>query len=124
MRVAGLYEGGPLRAIHDFLARTGGRYEGDRGLCDYFGRNVTWNVDGYLRRVGWAACDEPPLRPGARVSGALRTLRRADDDVDRADVRALQSDALSDRRARARRSRGMRRLARRLGDAEIGRAHV
>lgn len=51
MRVADLYEGGPLRAIHDFLARTSGRYEVDRGLCDYFGRNVTWNVDGYLRRV-------------------------------------------------------------------------
>ncbi len=51
MRVADLYEGGPLRAIHDFLARTGGRYEVDRGLCDYFGRNVTWNVEGYLRRV-------------------------------------------------------------------------
>ena len=51
MRVAELYEGGPLRAIHDFLARAAGRYEVDRTLCDYFGRNVTWNVDGYLRRL-------------------------------------------------------------------------
>jgi len=51
MRVADSYEGGPLRAIHDFLARAKGRYEIDRSLCDYFGRNVTWNVDGYLRRV-------------------------------------------------------------------------
>ena len=51
MRVAESYEGGPLRAIHEFMARTNGRYEIDRTLCDYFGTNVTWNVDGYLRRV-------------------------------------------------------------------------
>jgi cephalosporin hydroxylase len=51
MRVADSYDGGPLRAIHEFLSRTNGRYEIDRSLCDYFGTNVTWNVDGYLRRV-------------------------------------------------------------------------
>jgi cephalosporin hydroxylase len=51
MRAADSYDGGPLRAIHEFLARSGGRYEIDRTLCDYYGRNVTWNVDGYLRRV-------------------------------------------------------------------------
>jgi len=51
MRVPHLYGGGPLRAIHEFLDRAGGRYAIDRSLCDYFGRNVTWNVDGYLRRV-------------------------------------------------------------------------
>lgn len=51
MRVADLYDGGPLRAIEEFLAKGAGRYEVDRGLCDYFGRNVTWNVDGYLRRL-------------------------------------------------------------------------
>jgi cephalosporin hydroxylase len=51
MRVAGSYDGGPLRAIHEFVARTSPRYKIDRSLCDYFGANVTWNVDGYLRRV-------------------------------------------------------------------------
>jgi cephalosporin hydroxylase len=51
MRAAEAYDGGPLRAIHEFLAHSGGRYEIDRTLCDYFGRNVTWNVDGYLRRI-------------------------------------------------------------------------
>jgi cephalosporin hydroxylase len=51
MRVAETYEGGPLRAIHEFLERTGGRYAIDRALCDYFGPNVTWNVDGYLQRI-------------------------------------------------------------------------
>lgn len=51
MRVADSYAGGPLRAIEAFLGRTAGRYEVDRELCDYFGHNVTWNVDGYLRRL-------------------------------------------------------------------------
>jgi len=51
MRVADSYDGGPLRAIHEFLARTDGRWIVDRAFCDYFGNNVTWNVDGYLRRV-------------------------------------------------------------------------
>lgn len=51
MRVADLYDGGPLRAIEAFLEKNADRYVVDRGLCDYFGRNVTWNVDGYLRRL-------------------------------------------------------------------------
>jgi cephalosporin hydroxylase len=51
MRVAEEYGGGPLRAIETFLDQSGGRYVIDRDLCDYFGHNVTWNVDGYLRRV-------------------------------------------------------------------------
>ncbi|HEY0323201.1 MAG TPA: CmcI family methyltransferase [Pyrinomonadaceae bacterium] len=51
MRVADLYDGGPLHAIEAFLEKNVERYEVDRGLCDYFGRNVTWNVDGYLRRL-------------------------------------------------------------------------
>jgi cephalosporin hydroxylase len=52
MRVAADYGGGPARATADFLAQHAhGRYEVDRGYCDYFGRNVTWNVDGWLRLV-------------------------------------------------------------------------
>jgi cephalosporin hydroxylase len=51
MRVAHLYDGGPLPAIEAFLKKSAGRYEIDRGLCDYFGSNVTWNVNGYLRRL-------------------------------------------------------------------------
>jgi cephalosporin hydroxylase len=51
MHAGDAYDGGPLRAIQEFLARSGGRYEIDRTLCDYYGRNVTWNVDGYLRRT-------------------------------------------------------------------------
>lgn len=44
-------ENGPNRAIADFLARRGGDYVIDREYCDLFGHNVTWNTNGYLRRV-------------------------------------------------------------------------
>ncbi|NLS67611.1 cephalosporin hydroxylase [Bradyrhizobium brasilense] len=44
------FDGGPLRAIDEFMAsRT--EFAVDRELCDFFGKNVTWNIDGFLRRV-------------------------------------------------------------------------
>lgn len=45
-------EDGPNRAIKEFLGRRGAEYEVDLRYCDQFGRNVTWNTDGYLRRIG------------------------------------------------------------------------
>ncbi len=45
------FEGGPLKAIHDFLKRYPSAYEIDRARCDTFGRNVTWNPDGYIKRI-------------------------------------------------------------------------
>lgn len=45
------YDGGPHRAIFEFLANRGNDYEIDRARCDYFGHNVTWNIDGYIRRL-------------------------------------------------------------------------
>lgn len=45
------YDGGPSRAVAEFLADSPGRYEVDRHYCDFFGPNVTWNPNGYLKRV-------------------------------------------------------------------------
>jgi cephalosporin hydroxylase len=45
------FNGGPGRAISEFLRDTGGRYEIDTALCDRFGHNFTGNPNGYLRRV-------------------------------------------------------------------------
>ena len=45
-------EDGPNRAIKEFMASHAADYEVDRNYCDLFGQNVTWNTDGYLRRVG------------------------------------------------------------------------
>ena len=48
---AAVFEGGPRRAIGEFLAERGTDYEIDERLCDFFGANVTWNVNGFLRRA-------------------------------------------------------------------------
>jgi cephalosporin hydroxylase len=45
------YEGGPHRALFEFIMSRNEEYEIDRARCDRFGYNVTWNVDGYIRRV-------------------------------------------------------------------------
>lgn len=44
------YQGGPLKAIREFL-REDERYQVDRKWCDFFGKNTTFNVNGYLKRV-------------------------------------------------------------------------
>ena len=44
------YEGAPLKAIDEFIA-TNGNFEVDRSLCDFYGTNTTWNVNGYLKRI-------------------------------------------------------------------------
>jgi cephalosporin hydroxylase len=45
------YGGGPHAAIVQFLEERSGDYEIDFNYCDWFGLNVTWNVNGYLRRT-------------------------------------------------------------------------
>jgi cephalosporin hydroxylase len=48
---AAQYGGGPHDAIAHFLSERPGRYEIDTRHCDWFGQNVTWNVNGFLRRT-------------------------------------------------------------------------
>jgi cephalosporin hydroxylase len=45
------YFGGPVRAIREFLDQHPDDYTIDRARCDAFGKNVTWNVEGYIERV-------------------------------------------------------------------------
>jgi cephalosporin hydroxylase len=44
-----LYDGGPRRALAAFLD-SHPEFTIDERWCNYYGRNVTWNVNGYLRR--------------------------------------------------------------------------
>lgn len=44
------YNGGPLRAIHEFLPDHP-EYIVDRKWCDMFGTNATFNVNGYLKKI-------------------------------------------------------------------------
>jgi cephalosporin hydroxylase len=45
------FNGGPTRAIKDFMQTNSNRFQIDRTLCDFFGTNTTWNPNGYLRRL-------------------------------------------------------------------------
>ena len=42
--------GGPLRATKEFLSQNS-KFEIDRKYCDMFGKNATFNPDGYLKRI-------------------------------------------------------------------------
>lgn len=42
--------GGPLKAIREFL-KTDSRFVIDRKYCDMFGKDTTFNTDGYLKRI-------------------------------------------------------------------------
>lgn len=44
------YGGGPRAAVEHFLGTHASEYEVDSRYCDWFGQNVTWNVNGFLRR--------------------------------------------------------------------------
>lgn len=44
-------EDGPNWAVAEFLAQTKLRYAIDQELCDFFGSNVTWAPNAWLRRV-------------------------------------------------------------------------
>ena len=45
------FEDGPNRAVRDFLTAHPDGYEIDLELCDHYGRNVTYNPNGWLRRL-------------------------------------------------------------------------
>jgi cephalosporin hydroxylase len=45
------YEDGPNRAMDEFMRRHPGEFVVDRSYCDFYGHNVTWATNGFLRRV-------------------------------------------------------------------------
>jgi cephalosporin hydroxylase len=44
------YNGGPLKAINEFISLNE-NYEIDRKWCDFYGKNVTLNPNGFLKRI-------------------------------------------------------------------------
>jgi len=46
----GHYDNGPNRALADFLTSEGEKYDIDLRLCDFYGRNATYNPNGWLCR--------------------------------------------------------------------------
>jgi hypothetical protein len=58
-------EGGPARSITEFLQQRGDAYEIDAAYCDQYGRNVTGNPNGYLRKI--VTCLLAPTDPDGFV---------------------------------------------------------
>ena len=50
------YLDGPSRAVEAFLSRRGDAYEIDSDLCDFYGFNVTYNPNAWLRRKADRRC--------------------------------------------------------------------
>jgi cephalosporin hydroxylase len=44
------YDGGPLRAIKEFLPNNP-NFQIDRKWCDFFGKNATFNPNGYIKKI-------------------------------------------------------------------------
>lgn len=49
--IAAQYNGGPSRAVNEFFSMHPTEYEMVTAMCDFFGKNVTWNPNGYWRKV-------------------------------------------------------------------------
>lgn len=49
--IASSYEGGPSLAIREFIEKRPMQYELLVEMCDFWGQNVTWNPNGYWRKV-------------------------------------------------------------------------
>jgi cephalosporin hydroxylase len=46
--ISSQFDGGPNRAIKEFLEKHAGEYAIDTAFCDFFGPNFTYNINGYL----------------------------------------------------------------------------
>jgi cephalosporin hydroxylase len=44
------YGGGPVKAIEEFLQENP-NYQIDRNYCDFFGKNATFNTNGFIKRL-------------------------------------------------------------------------
>lgn len=49
--IAQQFEGGPNRAVQQFIAKRPGQYRLLTEFCDFWGENVTWNPNGYWLKV-------------------------------------------------------------------------
>ncbi len=45
------YNNGPHRALKEFLSKHASEYEIDGSYCDYFGYNLTWCTNGFLKKI-------------------------------------------------------------------------
>ena len=49
--LSGAHDGGPNRAVAEFMRDSPGRFEIMTDYCDYYGVNATYNPNGFLRKI-------------------------------------------------------------------------
>ena len=76
------YNSGPHRALKEFLANHPDDYVIDGSYCDFFGYNLTWNTNGYLKKRV-----DPPMLPQTTPDAASANASSTSPDLQ---YRALQ----------------------------------
>lgn len=79
------FNSGPHGALKAFLAAHPGEYHIDEEYCDYFGYNVTWNTNGYLKKLTPRA----PREGVGKTPALTASIRTEAVDVELAEVLPL-----------------------------------
>jgi cephalosporin hydroxylase/tetratricopeptide (TPR) repeat protein len=87
------YSSGPHLALKEFLAKRAGDYEIEGRYCDYFGYNLTWCSNGFLRRLA----PNPGLQGDGFIVPNPQTRYPANHLIDKALIREFQADDPSPR---------------------------
>jgi cephalosporin hydroxylase len=87
------YSSGPHLALKEFLGQRAGDYEIEGRYCDYFGYNLTWCTNGFLRRT----TPNPGLQADGFIVPNRQTRYPANHLIDKALIREFLADDPSPR---------------------------
>jgi tRNA (mo5U34)-methyltransferase len=73
--IAAEYNGGPVAGAANFLEAHPGQFEIDRRFCDWYGRNVTYNVSGFLRKLSEAPRECRSAKPEQEARRSLNIAK-------------------------------------------------
>ena len=82
------YSSGPHLALKEFLGKRAGAYEIEGRYCDYFGYNLTWCTNGFLRRLA----PNPRLKADGFIVPARQTPYPTNHLLDKALIREFLQD--------------------------------
>jgi predicted O-linked N-acetylglucosamine transferase (SPINDLY family)/cephalosporin hydroxylase/glycosyltransferase involved in cell wall biosynthesis len=106
----------PHRALKEFLATHGDDYEIDAKYCDFFGYNLTWNINGYLKKLKDTPIATPTQTPPIPQTHTL--LDQLLNYVEQVDVPTIQPVTLELDKERLREWHQQARELMAKGDAE------
>ena len=82
------YSSGPHLALKEFLGQRAGAYEIEGRYCDYFGYNLTWCTNGFLRRLA----PNPRLKADGFIVPARQATYPTNHLLDKALIREFLAD--------------------------------